>query len=534
MLQVRGVSYSLGGRQILNSVTFSMMPENKVAIVGINGAGKTTLLKIVMGLLTPDEGTVVKPTRVGYVPQVITEEVAVKEGGTILELMMEGRGLNQLNKRLRSLEKQMSEPLSENEMEKVFTSYSQSQDEFVRLGGYEAESEIETILHGVGLNIGLDRTVSTLSGGEKTRLAFARSLFAESDLLILDEPTNHIDRESYAWLGEYLKGVKKAVLVVSHHSDFLNPFTRRILEIEKFTGRMREYLGTYDEYATQSAINEQALLKEIEWLDKEITRLSESALCLQYGGPNKASAAQNMFGRIERIKKQKEEIVEVMPRHEHALRFKFPVSVRAGQTVVSIRNVSKSFSRVLFSNVSFDVYREDRVVLLGPNGSGKTTVIRMIMDQIKPDRGEIQLGHNVIMGYYAQEHENLDPNLTALEEIQASCYKTGGNLRNILGRFLFPQEKAFQKISTLSPGEKSRLSLCKLIVSGCNFLVLDEPTNYLDPLSRDAVCDALIDFEGSVLFVSHDHGFVTRVVPNRAIMMPEGRSAIFSESLLSE
>jgi len=534
MLQVRDVSYSTGSRQILNSVTFSMMPSDKVAIVGVNGAGKTTLLKLIMGLLLPDEGSVVKPARVGYVPQVITEEVVVRQGGTVEEFMLEGRNLNQLGQKLRSLESRMSELLPEKEMEDVFASYSRAQDEFIRLGGYDAQSEIETILNGIGLKVGLDRIVSSLSGGEKTRLAFARSLFAESDLLILDEPTNHIDRESYAWLGGYLKGIKKAVLVVSHHPDFLNPFTRRILEIEKFTGRMREYFGTYDEYVTQSALNEQALFKEIEWLDKEIARLSESALRLQYGGPNKASAAQNMFGRIERLRKQKDEIVEVMPRHERALRFKFPASVRPGQVIVSVEGVSKAFDRQLFSKVSFEVYRDERVVLLGPNGSGKTTIVRMIMNQVRPDEGTIRLGHNVVLGYYAQEHENLDPNLSALEEVQASCYRTGGNLRSILGRFLFPQEKAFQKVATLSPGEKSRLSLCKLIVSGCNFLVLDEPTNYLDPMSRDAVCDALNDFEGAVLFVSHDRGFVTKVSPARAIVMPAGQSLMFSEDLLTD
>ena len=533
MLQVRDVSYSAGGRQILNSVTFSMMPSDKVAIVGVNGAGKTTLLKLIMGLLFPDEGSVVKPTRVGYVPQVITEEVVVREGGTVEEFMMEGRNLNQLGQRIHNLEARMSETLPEKEMEEIFVSYSRTLDEFIRLGGYEAQSEIETILHGIGLNLGLDRIVSTLSGGEKTRLAFARSLFAESDLLILDEPTNHIDRENYTWLGGYLQAFRKAVLVVSHHPDFLNPFTRRILEIEKFTGRMREYHGTYDEYISQSALNEEALFREIEWLDKEIARLSESALRLQYGGPNRASAAQNMFDRIERLKKQKAEIVEVMPRHERALRFKFPVSVRPGQVIVSVRSISKSFGRTLFSDVSFEVYRDERIVVVGPNGSGKTTVIRMIMGQIKPDQGEIQLGHNVALGYYAQEHENLNPSLTALEEVQASCYRTGGNLRSILGRFLFPQEKAFQKVSTLSPGEKSRLSLCKLIVSGCNFLILDEPTNYLDPVSRDAVSEALNDFEGAVLFVSHDRGFVTKVAPHRAIVMPEGQSIMFSETLLS-
>lgn len=534
MLLVRDVSYSAGSRQILNSVTFTLMPGDKVALVGVNGAGKTTLLRIIMGELLPDEGEVTKPKQIGYVPQVISSEIIVREGGTVEDFMMEGRGLNQLSNRLRVLEKQMAERASPRVAEKALVEYGQVQEDFSRLGGYEAESEIETILQGIGLDIALDRIVATLSGGEKTRLAFARSLFAESELLILDEPTNHIDQESYAWLGRYLKEIKKAVLVVSHHPDFLNPFSRRIVEIEKFTGRMREYHGTYDEYVTQSALNEETLMRQVEWLDKEITRLRQSALRLQYGGPNKASAAQNMFGRIERLEKQRREIVEEAPRHERPLRFKFPASQRAGHIVASVSHATKVFKRTLFSDLSFEVYRDERVVLLGPNGSGKTTVIRMLTGQLNPDQGDVSLGHNVVLGYYAQEHENLNSNHTVLEEVQSSCFRMQNNPRTVLGRFLFPQEKAFQLVSSLSPGEKSRLSLCKLIVSGCNFLILDEPTNYLDPLSRGAVCDALNDFEGSVLFVSHDREFVPRVAPTRAIMMPSGRSVMFSEELLTE
>ena len=534
MLQVSEVSFSIGDRQVLNSVSFFLQSGDKAAIVGINGAGKSTLVKIIVGELSPEDGRVERPERIGYVPQIITEEVIVRQGCTVREFMLEGRGLNELDRQLHGLAVKMGQKLEQREMDSVLNSYSHAQDEFTRLGGYEAEAEIEIILHGIGLSIDLERIVSSLSGGEKTKLAFARSLFADSDLLVLDEPTNHIDWQYYAWLGKYLQGVKKTVLVVSHHPDFINPFTKKILEVERFTGRLREYYGTYDEYVSQSALNELALMRQVEWLDKEIARLTQSALRLQYGGPSQASAAQNMFGRIARYEKQRAEIVEEVPRHERPLQFKFTVSKRAGEIVVRSRGISKSFGeQKIFEDVSFDVHRDERVVILGPNGSGKTTIVRMLMGIVNPDSGEIGFGHNVVPGYYAQEHENLHPDFTVIEEVQASCYENRGNLRSILGRFLFSQEKAFQKVATLSQGEKNRLSLCRIIVSGCNLLVMDEPTNYLDPVSRDAVTNALSDFEGTVLFVSHDAAFIRNVRPDRAVVMPGGESKLFSESLLS-
>lgn len=535
MLQVKDISYSIGSRQVLNSVSFSLMSGDKIAIVGVNGAGKSTLVKIIAGELSPDEGKVEKPERIGYVPQLITEEIIVRQGCTVREFMLEGRGLNELDCQLRELALKMGRKLAKKDMDQVLNSYSHAQGEFVRLGGYETEAEIETILHGIGLSIGLDRVVSSLSGGEKTKLAFARSLFADCELLVLDEPTNHIDWQYYAWLGKYLQGANKTVLVVSHHPDFINPFTRKILEIERFTGRLREYYGTYEDYLGQSALNEMSLMRQVEWLDKEIARLNQSALRLQYGGPNKASAAQNMFGRIARLEKQRAEIMEEVPRHECSIRFKFTVSKRPGEIVIRAQNISKSFGeRKIFEAISFDVHRDERVVIIGPNGSGKTTIIRMLMGSVRPDTGEIGFGLNVVPGYYAQEHENLRQELSVVEEVQDVCCENRGNLRNVLGRFLFSQEKAFQKIATLSQGEKNRLSLCKIIVGGCNLLVMDEPTNYLDPASRDAVCSALLDFEGTILVVSHDIAFIRKIVPSRVIVMPGGESKLFSESLLAD
>ncbi len=535
MLQISDVSYSIGDRQVLDSVSFSLMPGEKVALVGVNGAGKTTLIKIIVGELFPDEGTVFKPGSTSYVPQIITEDVVAKMHGTVAEFMLEGRNLNQIASRLHEALTAISDTtLSEKEMGKAMDRYSRAQEEFTMQGGYEAEAEIESIIRGVGVSVELERSVLTLSGGEKTRLAFARAIFADGDLLVLDEPTNHIDRQYYGWLGNYLRQTNKTVLVVSHHPEFIDPFTARIVEIEKFTGRAREYRGTYESYLEQSKINEDSLKRQIECLDKEIARLSETALRLQYGGPNKAKAAQNMFGRIERLKKRKEDISNEMPRHERSLRFALGVSKRSGQVVVKATSLSKAFDRPLFSRVNFEVYRGEKVVILGSNGSGKTTLIRLLMGLIKPDKGSIDLGLNVETGYYAQEHENLDAQRTVIEEVQSACSQCKINPRDILGRFLFTQYKVFQTVGTLSQGEKSRLSLCKLIVSGNNLVILDEPTNYLDPSSRDAVAQALEDYEGTLIFVSHDVDFIRSIHPDKAIIMPVGNVQIFTDELIAD
>ncbi|MFA5184112.1 MAG: ABC-F family ATP-binding cassette domain-containing protein [Patescibacteria group bacterium] len=534
MLRVEDVSYAVGDRQILDEVSFSLMPRDKVALVGENGAGKSTLLRIIIGDISAYEGSIIKPDLIGYVPQVITDEPAVQEGVTVLDFMLEGRGLNELSQKMRESAEAMSREQSEEDLKKVLEDYSHAQDDFVFRGGYEAESEIQLIFSGIGLVLELEAEVRKLSGGEKTRLAFARSIFADCDLLILDEPTNHIDRKYYNWLGNYLRQTSKTILVVSHHPEFINPFTQRIVEIEKFTGRAREYQGTYESYLEQSAINEKTLQRRLEWLEKEINRLDESARRLQYGGPNKANAAQNMFKRIERLKKQKGDLADSLFKSEGQLRFRLPVGQQANQVVIKALGLEKSFSRLLFRAVSFEVLRGDRVVIIGRNGSGKTTLLRIIIGLIQPDGGSVQLGSNVKLGYYAQEHENLDPAATVLSEAQAVCPKFAGNLRNVLARFLFFQDKVFQEVKTLSPGEKSRLSLCKLMLSGSNLVVLDEPTNYLDLASRNVVADAIQDYEGTVIFVSHDREFIKLVQPNKALVLPTGVMTGFEEKMLIE
>jgi len=511
------------------------MPGEKAALVGVNGAGKTTLVKIIVGELVPTAGTVDKPALIGYVPQTITTERLTILHGTVGEFMFEGRGLNELSERLnRALVSLGNQTSDATHMGKAMNEYAEIQEEFSRRGGYEAESEIESILRGVGVPVDLDRPVLTLSGGEKTRLAFARMIFANSDLLILDEPTNHIDYQYYSWLGSYLSQSKKTILVVSHHPEFINPFTKRIIEIEKLTGRAREYRGIYQSYLKQSKVNEGTIERQIADLDKEIARLMESARRLQFAGPNKAKAAQNMFGRVARLQKKRQDLSDALPKHEKKLRFTFHTSRRSGQVVAKTNDLCKSFTGLRLSAINFEIYRGERVVVLGPNGSGKTTLVRLLIGLIKPDSGSVEVDFNVDLGYYAQEHENLSQCKTVLEEIQAANCQPQVNPRDILGRFLFPQHKVFQTVETLSLGEKSRLSLCKLIVGGNNLLILDEPTNYLDIDSRDAVGDALEDYEGTLIFVSHDKELIRHIHPDRAIVMPSGDIQIFREELLSE
>ena len=534
MLQVNDVSYAIGDRQILDSVSFSLMPGEKAALVGANGAGKTTLVKIIVGELVEDEGTVCKPNSISYVPQIITDDVLVQMHGTVKEFMLEGRNLNQLFATMNETATALSSPnISEEETKRAMRRYSNAQEEFCLRCGYEAEAEIETILHGVGIAIDINRPVTTLSGGEKTRLAFARAIFADGDLLVLDEPTNHIDWQYYGWLGEYLSQTKKTVLVVSHHPEFINPFTKKIVEIERVTGRAREYNGTYSDYVEQSKVNEESLTRQVEWLRKEIERLIEAARKIQSAGPSRGRAAKNMFGRAERLKKKMDDIANELPVRGKDLRFKLSVMSRSGQVAIKATNLCKAFAKPLFAGIGFEVHRGEKVVILGPNGSGKTTLVRILMDLIQPDQGNVEFGFNVTVGYYAQEHENLDPKRTVLDEIQFSNRVQATNPRDILGRFLFPQSKVFQPVSTLSQGEKSRLSLCKLIVGGHNLVILDEPTNYLDPQSMSAVAEALQDYEGTLIFVSHDADFVRSVHPDRAIIMPFGELRTFKEELLA-
>jgi len=513
-----------------------MAAGEKVALVGVNGAGKTTLLKVIINELSADEGEIEKPDYFGYVPQIIKDYQIVRNNCTIEEFMFEEKGLGKylgaMKQSLADMEK--FENSKGDELNNAIRRYSEAQENFSKNGGYEAEAEIKTIFNGIGLNLDLERIVATLSGGEKTRLAFARSIFSDSDLLILDEPTNHIDKKYYAWLANYLKNTKKTVLVTSHFPEFINPFTNRILELEKFTGRMREYQGTYEDYLDKSAQNEAALSDKIEWLDKEITRVNESALRLRYGGPKKAKAAQSMFGRVARLKKQKDELANELPVHERKIKFKFQVTKSSGKIVLAVKNLSKSFDGVkVFSQINFNVFKGEKIVILGPNGSGKTTLIKILMGLVRPDEGVVEFGHNVEAGYYSQEHENLDPNSSIMEEIQMSNKQPYTNFRGLLGRFLFSGDKVFQTIDKLSQGEKGRLSLCKLIVGGHNLLILDEPTNYLDPSSMEAVAEAINDYEGTLIIVSHDKKFVGNVNPSRAVLMPLGEFIDFNEQLLN-
>ena len=536
MLNVENISYYIGDRQILNAVSFSLMSGNKVALVGANGAGKSTLLKIIVGEIFSDEGEIVKPDRIGYVPQVIIDEPAVIAGVTVRDFMLEGRNLKDLWGKMQTFADAMgSKNQTEEQLKKNLDGYAQAQNDFSFQGGYEAESEIQIICSGIGLTVDLDTEVKFLSGGEKSRLAFARSLFADCDLLILDEPTNHIDRPYYAWLGRYLRQTTKTILVVSHHPEFINPFAQRIIAIEKLTGRLREYQGTYQDYLEQSAIDEKTIIRRLEWLEKEINRLKESALRLQFGGPNKANAAQNMFKRIERLEKQKEELSNNLVIDEETLHFRLFSPTPSGQQVMHGQELKKSFAvRLLFENISFDVFRGDRIVIVGRNGSGKSTLLKIITGSILPDAGRIDFGTNVRIGYYAQEHENLRLDKNVLTEAQSANQKYTGNIRTALARFLFFQDKVFQTVGTLSPGEKSRLSLCKLMVGDNNLLILDEPTNYLDGPTREVVATAVQDYAGTVIVVSHDHEFIKLIKPNRALILPSGLMTDFEEKMLIE
>lgn len=528
MLQIREVTYKIGDRLILNRVSFSLVAGDKVALVGPNGSGKTTLARIIMNEIVPDSGQVHRPKLTSYLPQEVADHGFVGATTTVLEFMMEGRGLATLKRRMEKTIKAMGQKLTKAKLNSVLADYGDAQEEFTRRGGYESEAEASQILNGIGLHLDPDRRVSTLSGGEKSRLAFARVLYSPGDLLILDEPTNHVDQEYYQWLAFFLRDIKSSVLVISHQADFINLFAERVVEINGITGQVTEYTGTLSDARRQRESLHQRLRQEAKLLEQEIDRLRSTAQRFR-AKANKAAQAQSMFRRAQEMDTRLQDLkTQLRTDRQRDWRFALPEGPRASRIVLRVENLAKSFASLLFRNLSFTLERGQRLLIAGPNGAGKTTLLKIIADKEIPDAGTVHSGEGVRLGYYAQEHEGLDPGLTVLEEAQRACALPVTNLRGILGRFLFSQDRVFQRVGTLSQGEKSRLALCKLLLTQPNLLLLDEPTNHLDQTSRQAVAAAVNDFTGALILVSHDWEFIEALGIETGLQMPSGEYQLLS------
>lgn len=511
ILSCNNISKSFGTDVIIKSCSFNIEDHEKAAIVGINGAGKSTLLKIITGIEPADTGlvTLAKDKTLGYLAQ----QQNLGSDNTIYdELLSVKQYILDMEKELRSIEKRMN-TADGDELENLMKKYSDLNHRFEMENGYAYKSEITGVLKGLGFSEeDFTLNVNTLSGGQKTRVALGRLLLAKPDIILLDEPTNHLDMESIRWLENYLLNYNGAVLIVAHDRYFLDKIVSKIIELDN--GVATVFSGNYTDYAAKKAILRNMKLKEYLNQQREIKHQEDVITKLKQFNREKsikrAESREKMLDKIEIIDKPQE--------LNDKMNIKLEPNVVSGNDVLTISGLSKSFDDVtLFDNIDIEIKRGERVALIGNNGTGKTTILKLINGIIEPDSGSIYLGAKVNIGYYDQEHHVLDPDKTIFDEIR-DAYPDLNNtqIRNTLAAFLFTNEDVFKYIRDLSGGEKGRVSLAKLMLSNANFLILDEPTNHLDIVSKEILENALNNYTGTVLFVSHDRYFInaaaTRII----------------------
>ena len=505
ILSCQNISKSFGTDEVLKDVSFHIEANEKAAIVGVNGAGKSTLLKIIMQKEQPDSGEIVlaKDATIGYLAQ----HQDISGDLSIYEEVLTARGdVLEMEQRLREMEGQMDR-LSGTELERLLDSYHRMNHEFERLGGYTYRSEVAGVLKGLGFSEeDFEKKMGELSGGQKTRVSLGRLLVTKPDVLLLDEPTNHLDVESIRWLENFLLNYRGAVVIVAHDRYFLDRVVTKVVEIFQHRGFV--YEGNYTAFARKKAKVREDLLKQYYNQQREIRHQEEVIAKLKSFNREKsirrAESREKMLEKIERLEKPTEESTDI-----HIV---LEPNVTSGNDVLAASHLAKSYGdKRLFSDLSFEIKRGERVALIGNNGTGKTTILKMINGLVEGDGGSITLGTNVHIGYYDQEHQVLHMEKTIFEEI-SDAYPQLNNtkIRNVLAAFLFTNDDVFKRIGDLSGGERGRVSLAKLMLSDANFLILDEPTNHLDITSKEILESALNQYTGTVFFVSHDRYFINR------------------------
>lgn len=511
ILSCNNITKTFGTDTILSDCSFHIEEREKAAIVGPNGAGKSTLLKIIMGRLPADDGTVTisKDKTLGYLAQ----HQNLSSDGTIYdELLSAKKDIIALEEKIRETEQQMKNATGE-QLDTLLDQYTKMNHQFELENGYAYQSEIVGVLKGLGFTEDdFSLPVNTLSGGQKTRVALGKLLLSKPDIILLDEPTNHLDMESIRWLENYLLGYNGSVIIVAHDRYFLDRIVTKIIEIENT--HVTVFSGNYTAYADKKKILRNMQLKEYLNQQREIKHQQEVITKLkQFNREKSIKRAESREKMLDKL-----EVVDKPAEINDKMNIELNPSVISGNDVLSVSHLSKAFDdNTLFTDISFDIKRGERVALIGNNGTGKTTILKIINDILPANSGEIKLGSKVTIGYYDQEHHVLDPDKTLFDELQ-DAYPDLNNtqIRNTLAAFLFTNDDVFKYIRDLSGGERGRVSLAKLMLSNANFLILDEPTNHLDMVSKEILENALNSYTGTVLYVSHDRYFInttaTRII----------------------
>jgi hypothetical protein len=504
ILSCNHISKSYGVETILNDCSFFINDNEKAAIVGNNGAGKSTIMKIIMGELSPDEGNVIigKDKTIGYLAQYqdLGSDTTIYE-----EVKSVKQNLIDMEQKLLEYEKEMAK-VSGDELSKLIETYTNLEHRFQLLNGYSYKSEIEGVIKGLGFTEDdFNKSVGNLSGGQKTRVALCKLLLEKPDIIMLDEPTNHLDLNSIKWLETYLLNYNGAVLIIAHDRYFLDKIVSKVIEIENHKAHV--YNGNYSDFALKKQELRVATMNAYLKQQSEIKHQEEVIAKLR------SYKQEKFYKRAESREKQLEKmaLIEKPEELKNNMTIKLEPDIVSGNDVLSVENLEKSYNTLLFKNISFEIKRGEHVAIIGDNGTGKTTILKIINGLVDADSGMIKLGTNVHIGYYDQEQHNLTDENTLFEEI-ANSYPnmTNTKIRNTLAAFMFTGEDVFKRVSDLSGGEKGRLSLAKLMLSEANLIILDEPTNHLDMASKEILENAINNYTGTVLYVSHDRYFINQ------------------------
>lgn len=520
-MNIKNLTMSFGVQEIFDDVNLQIKDNEKVGIIGMNGAGKSTFFKLVMGKLEPDNGRIIlKPgTRIGFLPQVISDEIPSMEI-SVFDYLLDGRPIKKLELELSEAYTEASIETDEKKLKFIMKRIGKLQEKLEYYEVYNAENILLKIVTGMNIDSNLlDLKLCNLSGGQKSKIAFARLLYSNPEILLLDEPTNHLDVDTKEYIINYLRNYNGTILVISHDIDFLDQVTTQTLYVDKATHKMELYPGNYEKY--MKIRNER--LKTLERIhdkqEKEEEKLKKIIAKYIGGNEKKARIAKDRQKKLARLEENK----VVLEQKQKVAHFKIKINHPSGVVPIKCENVKFGYNddHILIENLTFDLGRGEKFLIVGENGVGKSTLLKLIVGQLKPMLGEIVLNQKTEIGYYAQEHELLDNEKIILDNFEGTGLNTK-ELRSFLGNFLFHGDDVYKKVSVLSPGERSRVALAKLALTGANLLILDEPTNHLDPQTQEMIAQTFKDYEGTMLVVSHNVDFVDNLGVERMLMLPSG------------
>lgn len=526
-MNIKNLSMSFGNQELFNDINIQIDENQKVGVIGLNGAGKTTLFKIIMGKEYPDKGKITfkNNARVEWLPQVIEDDLASLDIN-VLDYLMSARPIEMLNNQLQDCYERLGNA-SLKEQKDIFNKIDKIQKKLIYWDQYNADSILFKIIDGMNIDDSLlDKKIHELSGGQKSKIAFAKLLYSKPEVMLLDEPTNHLDKDTKDYVINYLKSYNGSVYIISHDIDFLNKVVNKILYLDKITKKFELYEGNYDRFIKLHTEHEKALERQMKLQQQEENKLREIVLHYSNSSGNRKKMAQDREKKLEKLLSNK---IEINPKNKKA-KIDIPINREGSKIPLVVERISFSYNKKkpIIKDLSFSLSRGEKFLIVGKNGVGKSTLLKLIINQLQVDKGRIVIGNKTDIGYYAQEHELLEDDKTIMENF--SEYKLSNEkLRNHLGRFLFNNDEVFKKVKVLSPGEKSRVALAKLSLSKANFLILDEPTNHLDPTTQKIIAETFRDFKGTMLVVSHNPEFVDNLGIERVLELPKGKISFYDK-----